>query len=913
MPPSESFASVFHHLTGQSPFPWQEALFNAFVENRAPPGLDLPGGAGKTAIMAVWLAARAAGARVPRRLVWVVGNNNAAIERASPMAEALREAVSQSPSLLKRLGLVASEGLPVASLRGRRSDSPDWLYQPHLPAILVGTVDVVGSALLFSGYGIPRAERPLAAAAIGCDSLVVLDSQEHSTAFERLLRQIAGGGGAFGPAETGMRPPIMTVMTLSSSGRLQPDGRIMGLSSQDMSDPGLAPLLTARKPLRLHDCDRRSAGFARELAERAWDLGSAGPPARILVCCDNAQEAIMTKTALDKRLGRKLRDTHSALLLGGHRARERRLLARWLERYGFTAEAEGPLDHSVYLVSNQAAEVATGIDADGLACDMVSWPRMTRRFGRVGRRAPDSVAGIAVLDRFAGETGAPPAITALRSLLEALPEKEKDGARDASAESIGTLHDNPALRRLFRRAGPDTPLCPPLSRAAVDAWAMTSLFEHQGRPGPGYWLHGWTPAVPHTGIVWRHYLPVVTRDTSRGPQYALPDYPTSLFFEAARPMRAETLRVETADAVSWLLARGNALASRRQEAPEGLHPRLPPLADRLSPVAILLSPGLRRRGLLRLSDIAIPKSAAGRLERRLRGCVLVVDARIGGLSPTGLLDPGNAELVPTAEDGWQVNGREDGDAPLISPFRVTVTSGRDREARVEGGALWQEVEAVVWRVDEEDVPVSWLSVEARDSAVLHMLDRTRAPRTESLEDHRDEIVIQAEAIAEGVNLSPADKAMLMNAALHHDDGKAARRWQRAHGAPEDWRDTPYAKTRSRVRRSMLSGYRHEFMSAVMAERQGLSLEPGDPRFALALHLIASHHGQARPSISIRGVDELPPSEAEREAFRMAQRFIRQQRLWGPWGLAWWESLLRGANYRASRKQHIEAATGNAAQ
>ena len=34
---------------------------------------------------------------------------------------------------------------------------------------------------------------------------------------------------------------------------------------------------------------------------------------------------------------------------------------------------------------------------------------------------------------------------------------------------------------------------------------------------------------------------------------------------------------------------------------------------------------------------------------------------------------------------------------------------------------------------------------------------------------------------------------------------------------------------------------------------------------------------------------------------MAERFARLQREWGPWGLAWWESLLRAVDARASRE------------
>jgi CRISPR-associated endonuclease/helicase Cas3 len=55
-----------------TPFPWQQELLKRFVEGQLPPGLDIPTGLGKTAVMAIWLVARTSGATLPGRLVYVV-------------------------------------------------------------------------------------------------------------------------------------------------------------------------------------------------------------------------------------------------------------------------------------------------------------------------------------------------------------------------------------------------------------------------------------------------------------------------------------------------------------------------------------------------------------------------------------------------------------------------------------------------------------------------------------------------------------------------------------------------------------------------------------------------------------------------------------------------------------------------
>jgi CRISPR-associated endonuclease/helicase Cas3 len=69
---------------------------------------------------------------------------------------------------------------------------------------------------------------------------------------------------------------------------------------------------------------------------------------------------------------------------------------------------------------------------------------------------------------------------------------------------------------------------------------------------------------------------------------------------------------------------------------------------------------------------------------------------------------------------------------------------------------------------------------------------------------------------------------------------------------------------------------------------------------LVLHLVAAHHGFARPVINTRGCDDGPPSSLEERARDVALRFARLQKQWGPWGLAWLEALLRAADAQASR-------------
>jgi CRISPR-associated endonuclease/helicase Cas3 len=97
---------------------------------------------------------------------------------------------------------------------------------------------------------------------------------------------------------------------------------------------------------------------------------------------------------------------------------------------------------------------------------------------------------------------------------------------------------------------------------------------------------------------------------------------------------------------------------------------------------------------------------------------------------------------------------------------------------------------------------------------------------------------------------------------------------------------------------LLDGYRHEFGSLIKIDRDAhFQRLPSDLQ-DLLLHLVAAHHGNARPLISARNA-EGGGVTPDLRALEVALRFERLQRCWGPWGLAWWESLLHAADQKAS--------------
>ena len=55
------FQTAFHGLTGNYPFPWQQAMYDIMVEGNIEKlsSCNLPTGLGKTSVIAIWLIALA--------------------------------------------------------------------------------------------------------------------------------------------------------------------------------------------------------------------------------------------------------------------------------------------------------------------------------------------------------------------------------------------------------------------------------------------------------------------------------------------------------------------------------------------------------------------------------------------------------------------------------------------------------------------------------------------------------------------------------------------------------------------------------------------------------------------------------------------------------------------------------------
>ena len=951
------FDSAFEALTGHPPFRWQRRLFGMLRSGDLPRAVDIPTGLGKTAVMALWLLARAGGAVLPRRLVYVV-DRRAVVDQATDFAEQLRSRL-QDPGLeTVRQGLKLTDALlPISTLRGQHVDNREWLADPAAPAIIVGTVDMVGSRLLFEGYGVSRRMRPYQAGLMGCDTLVLLDEAHLSRPFEHLLRSIERERQAgppprefAGPLTTSRFPPPFRSLPLSAtlgSDAVSASDAPFGLLDEDRNhDEMVRTRLAAPKTLTIENL-RAKGSIEDVLAKRAWDLArerteDGGRPVRLLVYCDRRRTAEGVTADLRRRRKRAKSAAEVILFVGGRRVHERERAAEELRRHGLLTGGDVALQAPVFVVATSAGEVGVDLDADHMVCDLVPWERMVQRLGRVNRRGTGA-AHVLVIDQGPPEKKPEAHVArhqAVRALLQALP-RVGDGHQAGPAALQETAARN---ARRTEDASTRPPLHPALTRPLIDAWAMTSLVEHSGRPEVGPWLRGWAEnEQPQTAVVWRRWLPVCVDAEGGGSRAApLDDRAVEAFFETAAPHAAERLETETSRVVDWLRKRARKLTRAVGDLPQDeSEPGMEADADAAENGGDGSAPSVVAAPLRFDARVAFVLDGAGKpddrdgdctltlgeiargltmkeLERRLASRLLVVDARICGLED-GLLDAGNGEPVPTAEDNWGQPDEWDLDETAGLPaVRVRLVSDDERGKHAsrresardddnQSSDAWSESWAEPYRMAAVDEPALWLLVEKRRAGASDEDSHGVAP-LQRLEKHQEAAAREAERIADELGLDKEDRAMLVAAARRHDEGKRSRRWQRAFNAPCE--EGPYAKTPGPLNRRVLGGYRHEFQSMLDAEANGLDgVDRPSSRFELALHMITAHHGRARPAIGVDGCDRLPPTAAERGACEVGLRFARLQRHWGPWGLAWWEALLRAADQRASRALDEEARRG----
>jgi len=965
---TSSFDESFEALTGHPPLRWQRRLYaQHFVSGNIPASCTLPTGLGKTSVIAIWLIALpdslGTGHPLPRRLVYIV-NRRTIVDQATDVLERIREKLNSRDANGAVRGMrealramcadSAGEVLAASTLRGELADSGEWKKDPARPAVVIGTVDMIGSKLLFSGYGDGRYNRAHHAGLIGQDTLIIHDEAHLTPAFSNLLRLVEREQQrefqVCDKAKRVARP--VRVLELSATARANdddwPEIQSFGIEPEDAADMVVQDRVKAAKKLTINSVEKDT--LARAIAEHAAKHRNAKQ--RVLIYVRRPDDAGDVRKTLQKEL--ELTDEEAkhrlGLLTGTIRGYERDQLVKLpLFRAFISRENRDPLEDTLYLVSTSAGEVGVDFDADHLVCDLTTLDSMAQRFGRVNRLGGKNGNGDrreATITVVAGTVSDKDPLKAqienTAEVLRKLPTR--NGGFDASPEALtnALLDRGAAFRTDAEKAFSPTPTIVPATDILFDNWSLTSISgELPGRPQVREFLHGkvdWES--PEVHVVWRADVVHLDEALNNRPsdetlEEILQSYPVKSW-ERLR----ETLQLERSTK-KWVLEKLAGLADA-QRGTDGSKVRagdMPAIVVETDGSAMLTTireaagmdlrdrtvvlpveaGGLSSEGTLRPSATEPARDVA---DERPRSSLRLKDAAAGSAEHSDasdqLSEPHAARLrvmLRRADDKWTAEyiGRpSDTDVPAL-PAEPTEDRGElvDKISKASGLPLKYTVQ-IGGNEDEEPRRFLLYFVTQRDPDAPP--DFT-APR-QCLDVHNKAVVSAAEQLADKLGLDDDTTRALVIAARLHDTGKLRNRWQKMVGGSLA---KPLAKSGNRfVRGADLRGYRHEFGSVQDAMADPEAKQAADGVRQLVLHLIAAHHGWARPHFphgdpplaGSRGWQARSAYDNERyttaqnqaAAIEVMQRFGRLQQRFGRWGLAWLESLLRSADAMASQPE-----------
>jgi CRISPR-associated endonuclease/helicase Cas3 len=730
--------------------------------------------------------------------------------------------------------------LAVSTLRGQFADNAEWRNDPARPAIITGTVDMIGSRLLFSGYGRGFKSRPLHAGLLGQDALLVHDEAHLEPAFQRLIEGIRDEqrrSGDFRPLRT---------MQLTATTRAAVRG--FTLTSEEMSEGEVGVRVNARKGITLHAV-RGQKELAGEVAARALGFRETG--AAVLV--------FLRRLADVETVVRTLKKDGCAVqpLTGTMRGRERDALVRdneILNRFLRRGGKEG----TVYLVSTSAGEVGVDLSADHTVCDLTPFDSMAQRLGRVNRFGK-AEACVEVVHYPAPENAArfDEVCERTLSLLRELPSRE-DGRLDASPAALGGLD---AEKRAA--AFSPSPEILPTSDILFDRWALTTIRGPMpGRPPVADWLHGVEEGeVPQTYVAWREEVELLSGTKAYDLEELLEDFP---------PKPHELLR----DSAARVVEQMEKIAERAPGAwlwivdPDG-------------------AVDVTTVGEFVLGD-------KKKLTQSIENCTLLLPPRAGGLDKGFLA--GDARVADDVRYDVSQEWLDEKDRPRRA-------RRWDDEDPPPGMRLVRTLDVKFGQEDDDqDVAERYWKWYVRPRAADDD-GSLSAMEPQKLRSHCDRAEAYAKRLGAALGLGEMEAEALRAAAAGHDQGKNRELWQRSIGNLE-YPNKVLAKSGGKGATAQASRYRHEF---------GSLLEMGHEVSDLALHMVAAHHGRARPHFPDEEAfdPKYPDAVADLAATEVPARYIRLQRQYGRWGLAYLESLLRAVDAWASQEEDQTAREANA--
>lgn len=883
----ENFRKLFLELTAREPFPWQAHLAERFLSNDIPSACDIPTGIGKTSIIPIWLIclglkAERGTVHLPRRLIYTV-NRRVIVDQATDEVNQILSVLGNPPTpgldalqkALRALSTDQTRGpVAVSTLRGGLADNQEWKVDPARAAIIIGTVDMIGSKLFFSGFGDGKRDRPLHAGLLGQDALIVHDESHLMPAFGKSLQTAV----SLNRKGVSLRPFHAIDLSATQTGDSRSD--LLSLTDADFSNPVIRRRMGleesgGRKRLELHRGvpRREAAAFISDLAARHHPHGVA-----VLVYVRTVDLARRVREKLLKRVGKDAEDS-IVILTGTLRGYERDRLMDLDAFKRFLPGRERTVQDpaTVYLISTSAGEVGVNLDADHCVCDLTTLENMVQRFGRVNRFGlfPESEIDVVWVEeefkkQTRGKKNPPNPLARTWEVLGAM-----NG--DASVHNLSELLRSPEL---VRDAFSPMPLVLDLDAWTLDTWSTTGINarDYPQRPDVSVWLHGLTEEeLPETHLLWRFDLPLFVDDEASEVERQVKEY-LELF-----PVHRQELLKERTSAVRRALAE--------------IHERC-------------IAQGRKQKGILIDSDGDVVLDTLENLSRaRLEWGTVILPTDIGGLSSSGLLDTSEETLRKKVADvGDQSGVRErflfqrdtgswechqsDGRAECLASS--SLEEAARRLAQTRGYRLSTVLEYIKITDQGEETTNKALVVLANPERSLPPSENlpaySRQPQT--LAAHLSRSEEAARLLASKFSLPDAMAQAICIAARWHDKGKDRVGWQKAIG---NFKEEPLAKSgRTTFNHRFTRGYRHEFGSLLDAERDPQVRD--HPESDLILHLIAAHHGNARPGFSEQAYDRTFPYLQNYESTQAGlNRFTSLQCRFGWWQLAWLETLVKAAD------------------
>jgi CRISPR-associated endonuclease/helicase Cas3 len=974
------FPIWFRALWGYEPFAWQSRLASQAEAGIWPSWVTLPTGLGKTSLIdiAIYLLAKQAHLpanerTVPVRIVFAVNRrivvdeafrrakqiasrhslscgfleevNVDELDRISEERRAVLKPVAEALRLLA--GDISSPPLETYPLRGATFTDHAWARSPLQPLVVSTTLDQLGSRLLFRGYGCSEGARPIHAALLAYDSLLLLDEAHTSAAFSETLGSITRWREE---ADEPLKLPFRAIQ-LTATPPADARDRFYLLDEEKLQ-PSVQSRLEAAKPVMLKevpgakkkDRHRKIADSVAETVHSAFSAEANRHIRRLLVVVNRVETARTVAESL------KVQGVEVKLLTGGMRPMDRdALIGELIDTYQLQSREPNPSGAKLVLVATQCVEVGADLDFDALVSELAPLDALRQRFGRLNRYGRPVVSPAFILapeeSLFADEKSPDPIYgTCLPRVWSWLKEHE-DGLDFGIAALDATLATGSAITP-FLAPQPHAPLLLP---AHLDLLCQTSPAPHV-EPDPSLYIHGPQRDFPTVNIAVRDGL------------VPMGDADVSDILTAVPLLSTEAATVSLFHARNWLAGgkTNEDFDAPHKNAERGLQAKSPlPLGwihrgDRTLPISRIED--------LRPDDWLVLPTGTDRIE------ALVPGAKSPGDQSEGahLLARDKILLVLSWErlTEWMADERTPHEARL--QLMQSLVPVQEAEAELREDGVIDPFAKTAWRLALPAILSCWshLLTEPLSSKVSKLsakdcsidphpfggvivrskkrigftpwplipdslgIQGNHGPET-LLHVHQSDVERRAITTCEKLGLPQDIVDAVGIAARHHDTGKGDPRFQAWLYGCGSWNvigkeliaKSSYAASHSgRFRRQagVPDGFRHELLSTLVLAQSKIVEKHSEAD--LLLHLVASHHGRCRASAPVV-FDHEPESfeiivgdQSISYTGRSAPlahfgdgvpgRFWKLTRRFGWWGLAYLETVLRLADQQAS------AANGN---